>query len=307
MALIYGSNSKEAKSGAAKQDAAGNYVKSSSGGSSSSSSSTPSSTSSTPTATSTPSAATTSSKISDAEVNKYLDSTSLSADEKAAIRAVYLAVANGDQDAARKMAANLELAKQYADPLLKQQIALITDDLTRTVEGLDDDLEYREKSLTNRLNDLKSDTAFNKTNLSLDYQQQLKDLEVYFDGQLQTTRDTMAAQGFTASSRRANKEKILAEQKGGMVESANRAFGVNMRSLNLGQERAERDTALELQRLREMTAQNKTSAARTAESQIGTEGVRGLTGIKPLGDETGTSITGTAQLDYQDQLSDFVF
>lgn len=244
-----------------------------------------------------------------ADVDALLNGSNLTDDEKAAIRSVYGAVAEGDQAAAQKMVANLQLAKAYADPMLARQLTLVTDELSRTAQGMDQDLDYQETTLQNRLKDLQEDVAFNKETLSLDLQQELKDLETYLGTKLQETRDTMAARGFTQSSRRQKKEGLLQEQVGGLRETTERRFGVQMRNLDETQGRSERDTALELERLRNLSERGKVDLFRQGESTIGTEGVKGLSefsGMQTLGDKTGEDIVGSAQLDYQDSLSNFV-
>lgn len=243
------------------------------------------------------------------EVDALLAGSNLTEDERAAIRAVYDAVAEGDAAAAKKMVANLELAKAYADPMLARQLAFIQDDLTRTAEGMDYDLEYSETQLTNRLNDLREDASFQKDQLSLDLQQELKDLEVYLGNKLQETRDTMAARGFTQSTRRAKKEDLLNQQVGDLKETAERKFGAAVRNIDETLGRSERDTALELQRLQDLTERGKIDLVRQGEQAIGTEGVKGLdafSGIDTLGEQNNTSYAGDAQLNYQKELASFI-
>lgn len=304
MPIIYGSNSKEAKSGTVTKDAAGNYT---SGGSSSSSA--PSSSSSDSGSASQKAVSSAKEPIDYADVDALLAESGLTDDEKAAIRAVYGAVYEGDQAAAQKMVANLELAKAYADPMLARQLAMVTDELTRTAEGMDNDLEYRETQLANRLNDLAEDVSFQKDQLSLDLQQEMKDLEIYLGNKLQETRDTMAARGFTQSTRRTKKENLLKEQVGDLKETAERKFGAAVRNLDETSQRSERDTALELQRLKDLTSRGKIDLARSGEKAIGTEGVKGLdafSGIETLGEQNNTSYAGDAQLDYQSSLAQWV-
>lgn len=302
MPIIYGSNNKPKD---AVKDAAGNWTAPSSGGSSSSV------TPSTGSSGSASQAAATSAKkdIDYSEVDALLSGSNLSADEQAAIRAVYGAVYEGDQAAAQKMVANLELAKAYADPMLARQLAFVTDELTRTAEGMDYDLEYAEGQLQNRLNDLSKDAEFNKTQLGLDLQQELKDLSLYLDNKLQETRDTMAARGFTQSTRRAKKEALLNEQVGDLRETAERRFGAQVRNIDEALGRSERDTALELQRLKDLTERGKIDLARSGEQAIGTEGVKGLdafSSVPSLGQENNESYVGDAQLDYQTSLAQWV-
>jgi len=278
------------------------------GSGSSSSSSTPTSTSTTTTSTPTSASSKSSGGSQDidmADVQAVLADTNLSDDEKKAIEAVYRAVANGDQEEAQRLAAKLELAKAYADPMLERQIALITDDLNRTIEGMDYDLEYQETTLQNRLNDLRDDVQYKKDYLSLELQQELKDLEIYFGNKIQETRDTMAARGMTVSRRNEKKQELLNEQRGDMVETANRRFGAEMRNLDTTLERSERDTSREAERLRELTERGKLDVARQAEANLGTERAQdlgALGGISPIG-----NIEGEVDLNYQDQLANFAF
>ena len=293
MPLLVGSNEKNQN----LKDRSTNYGSGGSSSSSSGSSSKPSSTSSNVINTDT------------RELEQLLGGTQLSDEEKKAITSVYKAVAEGDQQAAAKMVANLELAKAYADPMLARQLSLVTDQLTRTAEGMDYDLNYQETSLQNRLNDLRGDVSFQKDQLSIDLQQELRDLDTFFTGKLQDTKDSLAAKGFTSSSRRDKKEALLSEQKGGLVESANRQFGVANRNLDTSEERSSRDTSRELERLQNLGDRQKTDLARSGEAQIGTEGIKGLdafNGIDTIGSNS-DPLVGQAQLDYNDSIAGFAF
>jgi hypothetical protein len=239
------------------------------------------------------------------ELDDLLNSTNLSADERKAIESVYKAVAEGDEAAAQKMLANLQLASTFAEPMLQRKLKLITDELTRTVDGMDQDLEYQETGLKNRLKDLQDDISYKKDQLSLDLQQELKDLESYFGQKLEQTQIDMASRGMESSSIRNRKEALLSEQKGDLVETTNRKFGEQVRNLDTTGARTERDTALELERLKQLTERGKVDLARSAEASLGstrTDNLDALKGIDTLG-----GIEGQVDIDYKDELAQFAF
>ncbi len=297
MPIITGSN----YSGSLKttKDAVGNNVVVGTGGSSAPSK---------PSGVETTGSASTSSKTSSAntdELNSILNDTNLTPDERKAIESVYKAVSEGDEAAAQKMLANLQLAATFAEPMLQRKLKLITDELTRTVEGMDQDLEYQETGLKNRLADLQNDISYKKDQLSLDLQQELKDLESYFGQKLEQTQIDMASRGMESSSIRNKKESLLADQKGDLVETTNRKFGEQIRNLDTTESRTERDTALELERLKQLTERGKVDLARSAEATLGTtrtEDLNALNGIDTLG-----GVDGQVDIDYKDELAQFAF
>jgi len=269
--------------------------------SSSSSSSSSSSGSSSPPPATTPST----SSSNSSELDALLNDSNLTDAEQDSIRAVYDAVAAGDAQRAEEMIARLELAGQYADPILKRQIALISDELNRTVQAIGEDLEYDEQKYQNRLQDIKDDVAYNREQLSIQEQSELKKLERYFGEKLVETRDTMASRGMTSSRKREYAEEILAEQKGEMIEGTKREFATAQREQILTGERSERDIQTELERLQQLSDRKATSVLRSAEDKLGTQRLSqmdALGNLAPIGD-----IEGQVDLDYRDTLADFAF
>jgi hypothetical protein len=294
-------SAKDAEKYGAKKDAAGNYVV---GGSSKKT--TPSADSSSNTPSKSASNATyTPSNSGTGELDKMLSGSQLSPDEQKAIRAVYDAVANNNEQEAQRLVANLKLGSAYADPILRQRVALITDELTRGFADVDNDLEYNETTLKNRLADLQQSITSNKGNLTLDEMAELRQMERAFQDQLTGVQDQLAASGFTNSSRRIKKERVMQETQGDLVESTKRSFAARQNQLDQQLTQGQRDTTLEVERLKELTARGKLDAARSAEAQLGSDRVGKLpelSGIKPLG-----GIGGEVDQQYYNDVSQFIF
>jgi hypothetical protein len=237
----------------------------------------------------------------DAELKK----SNLSPEEQQAIRAVYGSVYNNDQAEADKLVANLALGTAYADPLLKQKVAMMTDEIKRSYTANGEDLQYQEQQLTTKLNDLKNDVATQGKNLTLDEQAQLRDLERQYTAQLGTLQDSLMSAGFTQSSRRNVKEGVLSQAQGDMVESTRRKFATAQQDIANSLDRGTRDTTAEIERLRLLTQRSNTDLARNAEQQLGTDRVSALpelSGISPVG-----GITGQADLQYKQDAASFIF
>lgn len=219
--------------------------------------------------------------------------TSLTPDQQSAVKSVYDAVSSNDTDTAAQLDAALKKAKEYADPYFKSQISIVTDSLTRGFLEADQDFQYKERSLTQKLQDLRSMTAEEKNALSLDQQAELKKLEDSYAQELDTTRTDMAALGLGQSTKRAQAESILADTKGTLVESSKRRFGLQTSRLDRNLSQSERDTQQEIDRLTEVTKNAKTEMGRKAEQAIGSENLPSLSGYKPMG-----GITGSIQENY---------
>ena len=120
-------------------------------------------------------------------------------------------------------------------------------------------------------------------------QSALAGIERVYTQQLQSTRDSLAASGFTQSTRRANQENLLQEEKSSLVESQQRQLAYNTSTLDQQLASSQRDTQQEIQRLSDVATQQKTDLLRTAESQLGTSNLPNLnTDISPLGGITGS-------------------
>ena len=209
----------------------------------------------------------------------------LSSDDQEAVRAVFKAVASNDQKLASRLAESFEAAAKINDPFFAQQLRIAVDAIERGYVSIDKQAEFEEQQIQNRLSDLQTDIANRKEFLTLEEQSILGGIERQFKVQLDNTRNNLAATGFTQSTRRAEQEGLLEEERGSLVESTQRQFGAQQTQASLDLSRGTRDTQAEIQRLSDIAKEQKTSLLRQAEEQVGTANLPNLgSGIDPLGD-----------------------
>lgn len=211
----------------------------------------------------------------------------LTKDQQDAIRAVFGAVQTNDTQKKDLLQKAITKATENADPIFKQNLRMANDALDRGFTDTDNDLQFQEKQLTTALDRLKTDNAYNKNDLTIEQQNDLKQLEDNYTQQLGDTRQQLAAGGFTDSSRRASAEKILATTKGNLVESSNRQFAAKTRELDNATTRGAEDTATEIERLRELATSKKTALGRSTEATVGSANIH-QDGYTPLGNIVGT-------------------
>lgn len=217
----------------------------------------------------------------------------LSPDQQAVAKSVFDSVASNDTDTAAQLSSALNKAKEFADPYFKAQISIALDTLVRGFTEADNKLQFDERSLNQKLSDLREITSTSKDFLTLDQQADLKKLEQEYTTQLETVQNDLSAAGFGDSSRRTKTESLLSTTKGDLVESTNRAFAQNMNKLNTNLNIGERDTTQEIERLRSITANNKTELGRKVEGFVGSSNLPATAGYNPLG-----NVTGSAEADY---------
>lgn len=209
-------------------------------------------------------------------------------DQQELVKQVYQVIAENDIDNAQRLAAAFETATKISDPFFKQQIRIAKDAIERGFVSIDQEEEFREQQLTNQLKDLREDVATKKEFLGLEEQAALRGLEREFESTLKTTRQNLAASGFSSSSRRAETEEILNETTGDLRESTKRRFGAQVSDLATSLGRGERDIQSEVQRLTELTKSKKLDLFRQAEETLGTKNLPSLnTTADPLGSIVG--------------------
>ena len=209
----------------------------------------------------------------------------LAPDDQEAVRAVFKAVASNDQKLASRLAESFEAAAKINDPFFAQQLRIAVDAIERGYVSIDKQAEFEEQQLQNRISDLQQDITSRKSFLSLEEASILGGIERQYKVQLDNTRNSLAATGFTQSTRRAEQEGLLAEERGSLVESTQRQFGAQQLEADRDLARSTRDTQAEIQRLSEVAKEQKTSLLRQAEESVGTANLPNLgSGIDPLGD-----------------------
>lgn len=228
----------------------------------------------------------------DAEFQQWLSSQNLSADQRAAIQAVYDSVSVNDIAKAQQVTEAMAAATKYSDPYFKAQISLVTDALSRGLAAQEGDLDFRMTSLQNALTSLQDNIAASKDHLSFQHQQELQQLARKYTADMEATANQMAATGFTTSSRRTRTEDMIGEINEGAVESSNRNLAYQTGNLNRQLSATEQDTALQLQNLQRLAAEGKIDLLRGAEEQVGTNNLAALGYTGLLGQTSGTTIGG---------------
>jgi|ERR1041385_2569281 hypothetical protein len=209
-------------------------------------------------------------QMTDQQFQQLLNSTSLTDDQKAALKAVYNAASTHDQEQYQQLVSAFQSATQFSDPYFKAQVRLALDALDRSFNGIEGDLSYNSTKLQSALADLQRDIASSKDFLSFQQLQELKGLERAYTKQLDTTRDNMATRGFTQSSVRSKAEQLLSDTFGDLRESSNRSFTQQNQNLTNQLTDAQQNTQSEIQRLQQLAAEGKLDLVHKAEAQLGT-------------------------------------
>jgi hypothetical protein len=210
----------------------------------------------------------------DQNFDEWLAKQNLSDDEAAAITAIYNAIGANDLEKANQILAGIEAGKTFSEPYFAAKSSLLKDALTRGMQEIDGDLAFKETSLSNTLKDLKANLERSGQHLSFQHMQEMKDLERKLTQDIEVTQADMAARGFTSSSIRTRKENLIEDVYGDLRESSNKNFQFNMANNQQQITSAQRDTALEVARLKELAAAGKIDLLRSAEEQLGTEALQ---------------------------------
>ena len=209
----------------------------------------------------------------DADIEAILAKTTLSEDEKQFARVYFTLSTAKDEQLANNLLGALELGKQFANPIFAQKVRLAKDELSRGFVTLEQDLAFNEQKLRTQLSDLQQDISTRQETLSIDERQQFAQFERSQRAKLETTREQLARTGFTFSTRAAEQEKILAEEKGELRESLERGFATKRQELERTQIRTERDVQSEIERLRRTAGEAATGELRQREEQLGIGGL----------------------------------
>ena len=166
---------------------------------------------------------------------------------------------------------------------------IATDAIERGYVSLENEAEFAEKQIANRLKDFKQDFESKKEYLDLEQSSAMRQIERNYEQELESTQQSLAASGFSSSSRRAKKEGYLNEATGDLRESTNRSFGYQQLQNDRGMQRTQRDTERETERLKQLTDEGKLDFLREAEERIGSANLPSLSGAPDaLGDIYGS-------------------
>ena len=225
---------------------------------------------------------------SNVDLDAILNNPNLSADQKAAIQAIFGAVQSNDVDTATRIQEAMKAASAFSDPYFRAQIRLATDALNRGISGKEGDLAFAESEKKAALEELKASTAASKDQLSFAHTQELQNLARKYETDIATTQDNLAATGFTSSSKRARAEQILGEQNTGLVESSNKQYGYQTGNLDRTLASNEVSTQASIANLQRLAAEGKLDLFRQAEQSVGTTNLPAVNGLTPVGDVGGT-------------------
>lgn len=218
-----------------------------------------------------------------AQLQAILNDKSLTDDMRAVIRSVYDATVQGDAAKASRMVSAIAEASKFSEPYFKAQAQLVVDSLKRGLEQKEGDFAFAEQQKRGALEQLRASTQAGKEQLSFQNAQELKQLETKYEQDLSETQDSLAATGFTSSSKRARVEGILSEQNVGLVESSKRQLQYQTGNLDRELAAGETDTQREIDYLREQNKTGKLDLLRQAEEKVGSRalvdlGYQGLVG-----------------------------
>lgn len=193
----------------------------------------------------------------------------LDPESQALIAYYYNISSKQDTDRVNAFKDALDAAEAEADPYWREQISIVKDELTRTMQGYEMDLSTQEKSLQNKISRINEDLTYNKSFLTTEQQAELSRQKKQYEYDLQDTRDTMASRGLTFSSIRNQAEERLGESYEDTVGSATRKYDYNIRNIEVESTRNISDIGDQIANLKETTARAETSAVRKTEGYLG--------------------------------------
>lgn len=242
----------------------------------------------------------------DNALNDMLSTSGLTADQQKLLREYYKTVASNDQANASKMVAAFKTGVAYSDPIMKAQVALVTDALQTGLSGIAGDLKTRQEQLITQRDKIASDLQASGDYLSLNSKQELQNYQDKLNQDIQTNADNMAAAGFGSSSRNLRAQELLNKNTQGLIESNTRTLNFNLNKNQRDSAYNQTATALQLQQLQDKATQDRIAALRDAEQKLGSSGLTGLgySGSDVLGN-SGTPINST--LERQKYLDAFSF
>ena len=165
----------------------------------------------------------------------------------------------------------IDEATLQSNPYFAEQLRMIKDEFQRTIGTLSDDLASVERTIATHKAQIEEDLEYNKDQITVEQQAELSRREKEYKVQLDSTREQMAQKGLSFSSIRTQAEEKLGVAQKDIIESTERRYARQLRSLTIGSERGLEGLVTQLEESRRKTEEAKTSATRGAEKQIGSE------------------------------------
>ena len=178
-----------------------------------------------------------------------------------------------DNDKAKQEAFDkaLDLAAEQADPYFRQKIRILKDTVQRTFGTLEADLASREKELTRRRQEIDDDLIYNKEQLTIDEQAEMKRQQESYGFELDGIRETMSHRGLTVSTIKTKAEERLKTGHEDIIESTQRKYERAQRAQGLGAERQITGIIQQIADLQRGVKEKKTEVGRGTEAYLGTE------------------------------------
>lgn len=212
----------------------------------------------------------------------------LSDDQKKLIGLAYQASTATSAEARAKLNAALADAIKVVDPIMKEQIRLVQDELNRNVTSTSADSKSNIDQLNERIRQIKEDLAYNRENLSIDQQQELSQALAAHEEKLYQTQQSMAESGLAFSSPRARAEDLLKSEYQDMTESTTRKYNRANRTNDVTAARDVATLTRNAADLERNKGERLTTLARSAEEKVGSGNLPSVPGVTPLGNVTGT-------------------
>lgn len=213
---------------------------------------------------------------------------SLSDDQKKLIGLAYQASTATSAEARAKLNAALAEAIKVVDPVMKEQIRLVQDELNRNVTSTNTDTQSNIDQLNERIKQIKEDLTYNRENLSIDQQQELSQALAQHEQKLYDTQQSMAESGLAFSSPRARAEDLLNTEYQDMTESTQRKYNRANRTNEVTSARDIAQLTKNAADLQRSGSEKVTTLSRAAEEKVGSSNLPSVPGVAPLGDITGT-------------------
>ncbi|MCK9597771.1 MAG: hypothetical protein M0R06_01945 [Sphaerochaeta sp.] len=182
----------------------------------------------------------------------------------------------------------LAKAKELADPYYKSMVNVALDELQRTTATSEADLEYKQKSLDDKISRLQSDLSYNRDKLTLDEQAEMATQLAEYQQAKESNDLAMQEAGLTFSSPRKLAEQRLATAQDTTAQSTARKYATARREQELTVQREAENIAREKELNERQATETKTAADRLTESKVGSS-------VMPSGATTLGGVTGSIE------------
>lgn len=217
-------------------------------------------------------------------------------DNKATVAYYYSLLQGGNTDTIKKFNDAMTEAKNQGDPYWKEIVGITQDELARALGAADSDLVSKEKSLSEKMRQVRDDLTYNKDKLTLDQQAELAQELQRYGVDLDNTRSDMADRGLTSSTVRTKAEEQLYANDQQVVGSVNRKYDSAQRTNQVTADRSLFDFEQSLSDFRRTTQEKKTDLVRKTEAYLGTDDTSKIQGANSMvsGGKSGSIVTQKA-------------